>query len=86
MSLDTNGWTSFPFSHRGYNFNAKVSPSSRSLKQILSLPEGVYVDMNKSALDTLIDFSLPLSQIAKQIDHVNENASELYLELADNGI
>ena len=86
MTINTSGFVSFPFSHNGINFVAKVNPASRALNQILNLPEGVYVSMNKMALDEMIDFTLSLSEIQARVDFLNINGTELILELADNGI
>ena len=72
----------FPFTHKGINFISKVAETSRFLAQIVHMKEQ-FIEMNKGAVDELIDLDNinSLEELQSVIDHINEGGTEMFLEL-----
>jgi hypothetical protein len=75
-------FTSFPFTHKGYNFVSKIAETSRFLPQIMLMGEA-FIDMNKGAIDELMPDIEDMSwaSIEKQVYVLNEGGTEMFLEL-----
>ena len=78
---NTVAFAIFPFTHKGVNFISKVAETSRYLPQIIAMKEG-FIDMNKGAVDELIDLDNigSISELQAVLDHINEGGTEMFLE------
>ena len=78
---NTVAFAIFPFTHKGINFISKVAETSRYLPQIIAMKEG-FIDMNKGAVDELIDLDNigSISELQAVLDHINEGGTEMFLE------
>lgn len=81
MTTSTN-FVSFPFTHRGYEFNSKIAETCEYLPQIMNIGEA-FIDMNKGAIDEFMPDLEDMSwaSIEKQIYVINEGGTEMFLEL-----
>ena len=72
----------FPFTHKGISFVSKVAETNRFLPQIMMMGED-FITMNKAAIDELIpDLGvLSWAGIEKELTVLNENGTEMFLEL-----
>jgi len=82
-NLDTTGWNAFPFEVDGVNFVSKVSPTSPFMKQIATLPAGMFESMNRAAVLDLIGKNLSHEYMISKLYHVNADASHAVIELAE---
>jgi len=75
-------FANFPFTHKGWEFNSKISETCTYLPKIMMLGEE-FITMNKSALDELMPDLEDMSwaSIEKQLVFLNEGATEMWLEL-----
>jgi hypothetical protein len=80
-SLDTAGWAQFPFETQGHTFVSKVAPHSPFMKQIATLPAGMFEVMNKGAIADLIGEGLTREQVLEKIAFINEGASHAVIEI-----
>lgn len=80
-SLDTTGWAQFPFETEGHTFVSKVAPHSPFMKQIATLPAGMFEAMNKGAVADLIGKDLTREEIIQKISFINEGASHAVIEI-----
>jgi hypothetical protein len=80
-SLNTKGWAQFPFEAQGYTFVSKLAPHSPFMKQIATLPAGMFESMNKSAIADLVGTGLTRDEIISKLNHINEGASHAVIEI-----
>lgn len=78
-------WAVFPLTHKGINFQSRIDMNSSVYNQIMALPEGVFLSMNKSMLDelTTINEESTYDEIVDQLDIVNAGGSYAFIELAE---
>lgn len=81
----TINFVKFPFTHKGINFVSEIAETSRYLPQILNIGEA-FIDMNKGAIDELINLDKNTSVLAieKAIEYINEGGTEMFLRLGVN--
>ena len=79
-------YTDFPFTVNGVNFISRVYSHSEFLKQILSLPEGVFAQLNSDAVTEIIGdpslFSTP--ELLQELSRVNAGGSHAFILLGEN--
>jgi hypothetical protein len=51
------------------------------MKQIATLPAGMFESMNKSAVADLIGTGFTRDEIISKLNHINENASHAVIEI-----
>ena len=75
-------FANFPFTHKGWEFNSKISESCKYLPQIMMMGEA-FIEMNKSAINDLMPDLEDMSwaSIEKQLVFLNEGGTEMFLEL-----
>jgi hypothetical protein len=73
----------FPFTHKGFDFVSHVEIESDVYPQIINLPEGMFINMNKGMIDDLLTITETTTreEILSQLDHINENGSYAFLKL-----
>jgi len=81
-NLNTTGWNQFPFSVDGVDYISKVSNDSPFMKRISKLPNGMFEEMNVSAIRELVGTGLTRDELLTKLDLVNEGASHAVIELA----
>ena len=79
-------YTDFPFTVNGVNFISRVYSHSDLLSTILSLPEGVFVQMNTQAVSEIIGDPSKLStaELLDELERVNEGGSHAFILLGAN--
>ena len=78
-------FATFPFTHKGFDFISRIAETSRFLPQIMMMGDA-FIDMNKMAVDELIDIQSTTSREELQaiIELINAGGTEMFLELAGN--
>lgn len=78
-------FVTFPFTHKGINFVSKIAETSRFLPQIMMMGDE-FIAMNKTAVDEILTITdeTTHSELVAMVEHINENGSEMFLELAGN--
>ena len=78
-------FATFPFTHKGINFVSRISEKSRFLPQIMMMGE-TFIEMNKGAIDELLSITDETThdELVSMLAHINENGTEMFLELAGN--
>jgi hypothetical protein len=73
----------FPFTHKGINFVSKVAQTSRLLPQIIALGDE-FIAMNKGAVDECLTITDETTheELVAMLAVINENGTEMFLELA----
>jgi hypothetical protein len=73
----------FPFTHKGFDFVSKVEIESSTYPQIVNLPEGMFIDMNKGMIDDLLTITenTTRDEVLAQLENINEGGSYAFLEL-----
>lgn len=76
-------FTSFPFAVDGVWFNSKIADNCDSLPQILMLGEA-FIQMNIEAVRELLGnpSTMTKAEILERLEEINENGTEMFLELA----
>jgi hypothetical protein len=76
-------FATFPFTHKGFNFVSRIAETSPQLPMIMMIGEA-FIKMNKDAIDELMQLDENSSEeyILSQLAHLNENGTEMFLELA----
>jgi len=79
-------YTDFPFTVNGVNFISRVYSHSELLSRILSLPEGVFAQLNQEAVSEIVgDPSiLTLAELQDELNRVNEGGSHAFILLGEN--
>ena len=79
-------YTDFPFTVNGVNFISRVYSHSEFLSKILSLPEGVFAQLNQDAVSEIIGDPSLLStaELLEELDRVNEGGSHAFILLGAN--
>jgi hypothetical protein len=79
-------YTDFPFTVNGVNFISRVYSHSEFLSRILSLPEGVFAQLNQDAVSEIIGDPSKLStaELLSELEKVNEGGSHAFILLGDN--
>ena len=79
-------YTDFPFTVNGVNFISRVYSHSDLLSTILSLPEGIFVQMNTEAVTEIIGDPSKLSttELLDELERVNEGGSHAFILLGAN--
>lgn len=79
---NTIKFASFPFTHKGWEFNSKIAETCTYLPKIMMMGEE-FIAMNKMAIDDLMPDLEDLSwaSIEKQLVFLNEGGTEMFLEL-----
>ena len=78
-------FVNFPFTHKGINFVSKIAETSRFLPQIMMMGDE-FIAMNKTAVDEILTITdeTTHNELVAMLEHINENGSEMFLELAGN--
>jgi hypothetical protein len=73
----------FPFTHKGFDFVSHVEIESNVYPQIVNLPEGMFITMNKSMIDELLTITenSTRDEVLAQLEKINEGGSYAFLEL-----
>jgi hypothetical protein len=73
----------FPFDYKGFNFVSKVEIESSTYPQIVNLPEGMFINMNKGMIDELLTITenTTKAEVTEQLEKINEGGSYAFLEL-----
>jgi len=84
--MTTNTYTDFPFTVNGVNFISRVYSHSEFLSRILSLPEGVFAQLNQDAVSEIIGDPSLLStaDLLEELERVNEGGSHAFILLGEN--
>ena len=84
--MTTSTYTDYNFSVNGVNFISRVYSHSDMSKTISRLPEGVFADMNRQAVQELIGDPSKLStaELLRELTHLNAGGSGAFLVLGDN--
>jgi hypothetical protein len=79
-------YTDFPFTVNGINFISRVYSHSEFLSRILSLPEGVFAQLNQDAVRDIIGDPSLLStaDLLEELERVNEGGSHAFILLGAN--
>jgi hypothetical protein len=79
-------YTDFPFTANGINFVSRIHSNSPFLSQIQSLPEGVFAQMNISAVEDLLTIgkTYTLDEVQAELDRVNEGGTHAFILLGEN--
>jgi hypothetical protein len=79
-------YTDFPFTVNGVNFISRVYSHSELLSRILSLPEGVFAQLNQEAVSEIVgDPSLlTIAELQDELNRVNEGGSHAFILLGEN--
>ena len=80
--LDTTGWNAFPFTADGVDYVSKIASDSPFMSRIAMLPEGVFNQMNISAVRDCVGSGLTRDEIIAKLNEVNQDASHAVIELA----
>ena len=73
----------FPFTHKGFDFVSHVEIESNVYPQVTNLPDGVFIQMNKSMIDELLTITenTTRDEVLAQLETINEGASYAFLNL-----
>jgi len=73
----------FPFEYKGFNFVSEVEIESNVYPQIINLPEGMFINMNKGMIDELITITenTTRDEVLTQLENINEGGSYAFLRL-----
>ena len=84
--MTTTTYTDFPFTVNGVNFISRVYSHSEFLSRILSLPEGVFAQLNRDAVSEIIgDPSLLTTpELLQELSRVNAGGSHAFILLGAN--
>jgi hypothetical protein len=84
--MTTNTYTDFPFTVNGVNFISRVYSHSEFLSRILSLPEGVFAQINQDAVSEIVGDPSLLStaELLSELERVNEGGSHAFILLGAN--
>ena len=79
-------YTDYKFTTQGVNFISRVYSHSELLSRILSLPEGVFAQLNQEAVSEIVgDPSiLTLAELQDELNRVNEGGSHAFILLGEN--
>jgi hypothetical protein len=79
-------YTDFPFTANGINFISRIHSNSPFLSQIQSLPEGIFAQMNISAVEDLLTIgkTYTLDEVQAELDRVNEGGTHAFILLGEN--
>ena len=79
-------YTDFPFTVNGVNFISRVYSHSEFLSKILSLPEGVFAQLNQDAVSEIIGDPSLLStpELLQELSRVNAGGSHAFIMLGEN--
>lgn len=80
-AIDTRTWVRIPFSAMGYNFNSALDPEGSIYKQVLSIGNEKFIEMNKACVGELWAARVDLD-INQLLDVVNLGAHQAIIELA----
>ena len=78
-------YTDHPFTANGVNFVSRIYSDSPNVSKIASLPEGVFAQINVSAVtDLLGDASLfTREELLEELSRVNEGGTHSFILLAE---
>lgn len=84
MTTTTTRFALFPFTHKGFNFVSEVEIESSTYAQVINLPEGMFINMNKGMINELMTITETSThdEIAEQLEKINEGGSYAFLRLA----
>ena len=84
--MTTATYIDYPFTANGVNFISRVYSHSDMAKRIARLPEGVFADMNRNAVQELIGDPSKLStpELLRELTQLNVGGSGAFLILGDN--
>ncbi|MBM3211830.1 hypothetical protein FJZ33_06415 [Candidatus Poribacteria bacterium] len=82
--LDTTNWVSYPFSVKGMKFKTLLDPKGSFYERIEMMPKGQFMKENvRIFLKSIGDPNLlSAKQLQKQLDEINEGASQALLAIA----
>lgn len=75
-----------PFEVDGVNFVSRYNPDSPMGIKILQIPQNVFISMNQDCVrDILGNVSLlSREQLISELERINENGTEAFIELGEN--
>lgn len=84
MTTTTQRFALFPFEHKGFNFVSEVEIETNTYVQVSNLPEGMFINMNKSMIDELLTITETSThdEIAEQLERINAGGSYAFLRLS----
>lgn len=79
-------FVTIPFEVDGINFVSRYNPVSPMGLRIATIPQDMFIAMNKDCIRTIIgDISkLSRKQLLSELERVNENGTEAFIELGEN--
>ena len=79
-------YTDFPFTANGINFVSRIHSNSPFLSKIQGLPEGIFAQMNISAVEDLLTIgkTYTLDEVQAELDRVNEGGTHAFILLGEN--
>ena len=85
MTNSTIQFVEFPFTYQGVNFISKIAETSRFLPQIKAMGSD-FIQMNIAAINDCMPnlASMSIDELNNQIAYINNNGTEMFLELAGN--
>lgn len=75
----------YEFQFNGFNFVSRVDVQGSMYQTIKTLPEGLFVEMNLQALNSLFaNTPMTIESIKERLIEINENATQAFILLGDN--
>ena len=73
----------FPFTHKGFDFVSHVEIESSTYAQVINLPDGMFINMNKGMIDELLTITenTTRDEVLEQLEHINEGGSYAFQKL-----
>ena len=83
MTTTTTRFALFPFTHKGFNFVSHVEIESVVYPQVINLPEGMFVNINKGMIDDLLTITenTTRDEVLAQLEIINLGGSYAFLKL-----
>jgi hypothetical protein len=81
--MTTTNYTDYKFSANGVKFISRVFDNSPFLSQIKSMPEGIFAQLNQSAISDLLgDASLLTNdELVSELEKINAGGSHAFILL-----
>jgi hypothetical protein len=81
----TINFVKFPFTYQGVNFVSRIAETSRFLPQIMLMGQA-FIDMNIATINECMPdlASLNIEELNERIKFINNNGTEMFLEVAGN--
>ena len=81
-----SNFVTVPFEVDGINFVSRYNPDSPMGIQISSIPQEMFIAMNKECLRRILGnvSKLTREQLISELERINENGSEAFIDLGEN--